>query len=200
LDFIDWLRSFRGTPYHLLPDMEDREQSEKDTIDDGWKEITEFIEGYSIQARKDAYNGGVPFISRYWKECKRHRNPKFVVTPLRDVLAFNNKCKPDSFVSFLYKKERQNDGVRFGRAMYFFILCLTSGLQRHLFAFIGHIEVDKVYTQLSTPQCTVVDINPISWTRGEFDYTDRGKKLVFVLLLYTLHEHCCCCLSLQHWR
>ena len=104
-------------------------------IDDDWKEITEFIEGYSIQARKDAYIGGVPFISRYWKECKRHRNPKFVVTPLRDVLAFNNKCKPDSFVSFLYEKERQNDGVRFGRAVYFFRLCLTSGLQHHPFAF-----------------------------------------------------------------
>ena len=93
------------------------EQSEKKTIANDWKEITEFIQGHSIEARKDAFIGRLPFISRYRKKCKRHGKPKFVVTPLSEVLAFNSKCKPDSFVSFLYEKERQNDGVRFGRTV-----------------------------------------------------------------------------------
>ena len=174
LDFLDWLRSFQDTPYQLLPQMD------KDTIDSDWREITEFIKGYSIEARKDAYIGGVPLLSRYWKGFKRYRNPNFVVTPLRDVLAYNSKCKPDSFVSFLCENEKQSDGVRFGRVVYFFRLCLTSGLQHHPFAFIDHIKVDKVYTALSTPQCTVVDINKNSWLRDKFDYSDRGKMNLFL--------------------
>ena len=59
-------------------DEEYMEQSEKDTIASDWKEITEFIQGHSIKAKKDAYIGGVPFISRYWKECKRYGKQNFV--------------------------------------------------------------------------------------------------------------------------
>ena len=178
-NLVDWIRAIDDIPYHLVPD-----DIPYETVMEDWRMINDSIHIHTIFVRRDAMIGGTSFTWKFWN--KRATSLTFVVKPLQELLSKNSSCQPDSFISFLFEKSPTLDDYRFGRAVYFFRLSLSSALQQHPFVYVDHIKNDKVYTNLSSAQTTIVNISEHSWTRTVLDDYKSGQNLNVFLSCYSL--------------
>ena len=108
------------------------------------------------------------------------------VKPLAQLLSKNTSCKPDLFIGFLSERSSSKDDYKFGRAVYFFRLSLTSSLDQHPFLYVDHIKLEKFYSNLSSPHCTILDITEHSWTKAELDDSEGGNDLNIFLSCYSI--------------
>jgi hypothetical protein len=180
-DLVQWISSFDDIPYDMVPNGISRS-----TVLDDWKQILDLIDKKTILVRKDAMIGGSIFTSKYWNTKTTSMTLK--VKPLMELLSKNSMCRPDSFISFLCEKSPTEDDYRFGRAIYFFRLSLTNSLDQHPFVYVDHIKSEKVYSNLSSPQCTILDITDYSWTRKVLDDNESGRDLNVFLSCYSLRS------------